>query len=195
MESFIGTIQMFGFNFPPRGWVLCQGQLLSINQYAAVFSVLGTSFGGNGQSNFGVPDLRSRLPVGQGQGPGLTNRVIGQAAGTETVTATIINMPNHTHTNNFAVTTQLNLAAVPSNQTNAPTPTNAYIGASTPSGPPSAAIYSDQLGVSPVPAKGLTGGLTGEIASAGGGQPMATLNPYLAVNFCLCLEGIFPSRN
>ncbi len=98
MEVFLGTIFFFGFNFAPRGWSTCEGQLLSISQNSALFSLLGTYYGGNGQTTFALPDLRGRYPMGQGQGPGLTPRTIGEASGRESVQLTLNEMPSHTHT-------------------------------------------------------------------------------------------------
>ena len=97
METFLGTILSFGFNFAPRGWLLCYGQLLSISQNSALFSLLGTTFGGDGVNTFALPDLRGRSLVGQGQGIGLTNIEMGQISGTENTSLLITNMPGHTH--------------------------------------------------------------------------------------------------
>src|SRR5687767_9318635 len=97
MEPFLGQIQAFGFNFAPRGWAQCQGQLLAINTNTALFSLLGTTYGGNGQTTFALPDFRGRTMVGQGQGPGLSAYTIGQVGGTESVTLTSNNLPAHTH--------------------------------------------------------------------------------------------------
>src|SRR5262247_1539362 len=96
-EPFLGQIQPFGFNFAPTGWATCDGQILSIAQNTALFSLLGTTFGGNGQTTFGLPDLRGRVPIGQGQGPGLANYTLGQTGGQETVTLITSQMPQHTH--------------------------------------------------------------------------------------------------
>src|SRR5487761_706908 len=96
--AFLGTIRLVGFNFAPVGWALCEGQTLSISQDTALFSLLGTYFGGNGQTTFNLPDLRGRVAVGQGQGPGLANYDQGQAGGSETVTLTGSQVPSHTHT-------------------------------------------------------------------------------------------------
>ena len=101
-QPFIGEIQLFGFNFAPRNFTTCSGQLLSISQYQALFSLLGTIYGGDGRTTFGLPDLRGRTPISFGQGPGLTNRVIGQRIGTETTTMTIANLPAHKHTVNIS---------------------------------------------------------------------------------------------
>src|SRR5450830_2132201 len=181
MDVFLGNIQMFGFNFAPNGWALCNGQLLNIQQYNALFALLGTTYGGNGQQSFGLPNLQSRLPIAQGTGPGLTSRVMGEASGTEQVSILSSNLPPQAiPTTGLTVTTTINLASVPSNPATAPTATNAYIGASTPGGPPSAAIYSDAQGASPVALKGASSTIAGTLATPGGSLPLAVMNPFLA---------------
>ncbi|CRM75471.1 phage tail protein [Pseudomonas sp. 2822-15] len=195
MEVFIGTIQPFAFDFAPRDWALCAGQTLPLNQYQALFSLLGTIYGGNGVQNFMLPNLQGRMPIGQGNGAGLTARVIGEVSGTESVTATLINLPTHTHaTTSLNATTSVQLAITASNPVTTPSATNAFIGASG-GGPGSASIYSDQQGATPVALQGVSTAVTGgAISPAGQGQPMATMNPYLAINFSIALNGIFPSR-
>ena len=195
MEVFIGTIQPFAFDFAPRDWALCAGQTLPLNQYQALFSLLGTIYGGNGVQNFMLPNLQGRMPIGQGNGAGLTARVIGQFSGTESVTATLINLPTHTHaTTPLNATTSVQLAITASNPVTTPSATNAFLGASG-GGPGSASIYSDQQGATPVALQGVSTAVTcGAIRPAGQGQPMATLNPDLAINFSIALNGIFPSR-
>lgn len=195
MEVFMGTVQSFAFNFAPNGWALCNGQTLGISQYQALFSLLGTYYGGNGTTNFMLPNLQGRLPMAQGNGLGLTPRVIGESSGTETVTATITNLPNHTHAlSGLTATTTLQLASPASNPVTNPTATNSYIGASG-GGPGSASIYSDAQGAAAVPLKGVATTVTGEISSAGNGLPMETMNPFLVLNFSIALNGLFPSRN
>ncbi|BBP62634.1 microcystin dependent MdpB family protein [Pseudomonas sp. Cab53] len=195
MEVFMGTIQSFAFNFAPSGWALCNGQTLAISQYQALFSLLGTYYGGNGQTNFMLPNLQGRLPMGQGNGLGLTPRVIGEVSGTENVTATLNNLPTHTHTlTGITAATTVQLANPASNPANAPTPTNSFIGTSG-TGPGAANIYSDQVGATPVPLKGVTTTVSGTVAPAGNGLPMAIMNPFLAINFSIALNGLFPSRN
>lgn len=195
MEVFMGTIQPFAFNFAPSGWALCNGQTLSISQYQALFSLLGVYYGGNGTTNFMLPNLQGRLPVGQGNGLNLTPRVIGTVAGTENVTPTLNNLPTHTHTlAGVTAATTLQLANPASNPVNTPTATNSFIGTSG-TGPGSAAIYSDQIGASPVPLKGVTTTVNGTISPAGNGVPMEIMNPFLVVNFSVALNGLFPSRN
>lgn len=196
MEVFLGNIQMFGFNYAPYGWALCNGQLVPVSQYQALFAVMGTSYGGNGQSNFGLPNLQSRIPICQGTGAGLTTRVMGEFNGTEHVSVLSSNLPPQViPTTGLTVTTTINLASTPTNPVTAPTTTNAYIGASNPSGPPSAAIYSDAQGASPVALKGVASAFTGTLSTPGGSQPLAVMNPFLAVNFSIALQGIYPSRN
>src|SRR5471030_301683 len=98
MDVFMGTVMTFGFNYAPNGWALCNGQIMNIQQYQALYALLGTVYGGNGSQTFGLPNLQSRLPICQGTGPGLTTRVMGENSGTESITATLNNLPNHTHT-------------------------------------------------------------------------------------------------
>jgi microcystin-dependent protein len=174
-EPYLATIAMFAGNFAPRGWAFCSGQLLSIAQNTALFSLLGTTFGGNGQTTFGLPDLRSRGPVGTGQGPGLSNIALGEAAGSETVTLTTANMPTHNHTvgcdngGSSLLTPAGNIPGV-SDDRNA-----------------SVTIYSAN-------APNATMNVA-TIGNAGGNQPFNNRNPYLGINFIIALEGIFPSRN
>lgn len=199
MEVFTGTIQAFGFNFAPRGWALCEGQLLPIAQNTALFSLLGTTFGGDGRSTFGLPDLRGRLPVGMGDGPGLSPYVIGQTSGTENTSLTVGNLPTHapTITSTLAVATSVKLATVASSPSTAPSTSNSFLGASAGTGPGSAAIYSNAQGAEPVALQGVTASLTGNVSAApiGGNLPVSLLNPSLAINFSIAMQGIFPSRN
>ncbi|MBA1380966.1 MULTISPECIES: phage tail protein [Pseudomonas] len=195
MEVFIGTIQSFAFNFAPRDWALCNGQTLALSQYQTLFALIGVTYGGNGQTTFMLPNLQGRLPLGQGNGLGLTPRVIGEISGTENVSATLNNLPNHTHAlTGITAATTLQLANPASNPVNTPTATNSFIGTSG-TGPGSAAIYSDQVGASPVPLQGVTTVVSGTVAPTGGSTPMAIMNPYLAINFSIALQGYFPSRN
>lgn len=195
MEVFMGTIQPFAFNFAPSGWALCNGQTLGISQYQALFSLLGTYYGGNGTTNFMLPNLQGRLLLGMGNGQGLTPRVIGEVSGSEEVTPTQSNLPSHTHTlSGVSAATTLQLANPASNPANTPTATNSFIGTSG-TGPGSANIYSDQIGASPVPLKGVTTTVSGTISPTGSGLPMEIMNPFLAINFSVALNGLFPSRN
>src|SRR5471030_2584967 len=195
MDVFMGTVMTFGFNFAPNGWALCNGQIMNIQQYQALFTLLGTVYGGNGSQTFGLPKLQSRLPICQGTGPGLTARVMGENSGTETITATLNNLPNHTHTlTGITPTTTLQLANPASNPASVPTATNAYLGASG-GGPGLATIYSDAQGASPVALKGAATKVSGSVSPNGTGLPMDSMNPFLVLNFSIALQGSFPSRN
>ena len=164
-EPFIGQIILFAGNFAPRGYALCAGQLLPIAQNTALFSILGTTYGGNGQTTFALPDLRGRVPLGQGQGPGLSSYSLGQSSGAETHTLNVTEMPQHAHLPQ----------AADGDQT-----TNRAAG----SVPAKGGVYSTSPNASGAP--------TG---AAGGSQPHNNLQPHLALNYCIALEGIFPSRN
>ena len=169
---------MFAGNFPIRGYAFCQGQLLSISQNTALFSILGTTYGGNGQTTFGLPDLRGRVPMGTGQGPGLTPRTLGEMAGAENVTLLTTQIPAHTHT--LTVTPQ----AVSGAGTTAD-PTNAY--------PANSGALDKEYSASGTMVN--MGAANGTIGVAGGSQPHTNIQPYLVINFLIALEGYFPSRN
>lgn len=191
-EPYLGEIRMFGGNFAPRGWVFCDGRQLAISQYSALFSLLGTIYGGNGQTTFAVPDLRGRSPVGMGQGPGLANIVEGQASGTESVSLHSINMPPM-----MAAVTGTTSIAVPVNTTpgSTKTPSNATVLSATNDTAAGAEvdIYSDGPGTTTLAPFGAS--VTGQAAFSGGNQPLGIRNPYLGVNFIIAVQGIFPSRN
>ncbi|MDE2595705.1 MAG: phage tail protein [Sphingomonadales bacterium] len=177
-DPFIAEIRMVAFNFAPRGWMLCNGQLLPIQQYTAVFSILGTTYGGNGQTNFALPNFQGRVPVGMGSGPGLAPVNLGEVAGTESVTLLSTEMPNHGHTLNCGVLTPQNGAqnvAVPTTQ--------AMFGLSGPN-----QTYAD----SPTPAVSFN---PAALALSGGNQPHENRQPYRTVNFVIAVQGIFPPRN
>lgn len=177
-EPFIGQIIMAGFNFPPRGYALCNGQLLAISQNTALFSLLGTQFGGNGQTTFGLPDLRGRVPIHQGQGPGLSTYTMGQQAGTENTTLLQNNLPPHSHNLNVTANAKGNSAI----------PTNSYLGiGNVPSTGENLNNYNSAAPSATMNPGSITGG--------GSGVPFSNLQPYLCINFCIALEGIFPSRN
>ncbi len=174
MEPFIGQICIFGFNFAPRGWAFCNGQLMSIAQNAALFSLLGTTYGGDGVSTFAMPNLQGRAPVGMGTGAGLTTITQGEMSGVQQVTMSANQMPQHTHT------ATINPLA-DSLGTGTDDPNNAYLVGG------SLAMYSTSQDT-----KMAT--LNAVVSIAGGSQPLPILNPYLGVNYCIATEGIFPSR-
>ena len=179
MEPFIAQIILFAGNFAPRGWAFCQGQILSIAQNTALFSLLGTTYGGNGQTTFALPDLRGRTPIHPGQGPGLSNFVLGQAAGVESVSLLLTNMPAHNHT--VTVTPRAVSEAGDTSD-----PTNAYLANS---GALDREFKTTGTFVNMGPSA------AGSSSVAGGSQPFQIRNPYLALNYIIALEGIFPSRN
>lgn len=174
-DPFIGEIQLFGFNFAPRMWASCQGQLMPISQNTALYSLLGTQFGGDGRTTFALPDLQGKAACGQGQGPGLSNRQVGQAFGEATVTLTENTMPAHSH------------AAVIYNQTDTAKKhdTPAFGDALTLPGKAGPFTGNDAVD---------TGFANGTVGPAGNSQPHSNVQPYLALNFCIALTGIFPSR-
>lgn len=172
MDPLLASIIIFAGNFAPRGWALCQGQILSIAQNTAVFSLIGTTYGGNGVTTFALPDLRGRVPIQQGQGPGLSDYVLGEVAGTETTTLTLNNLPQHNHSL---------IATSEAGSTSAPA--GAYLG-NTGALDKEYNISGTQVAMN-----------AGAIGLAGGSQPFQNLQPYLAINFIIALEGIFPSRN
>lgn len=173
-EPFIGEIQLYGLNFNPRGWAFCRGDSLAIAQHSAVFSVLGTAYGGNGVTTFMLPNLAGRAPVGQGQSTGGGNYVIGQTFGAASVTLTGAQIPAHVHLNPAIVTGPgADRSAAPSNGARlaAPVQTRAFRPGSNTTLSPSA------------------------LTPVGGGGAHENQQPYLALNYCIALEGIFPSRN
>ncbi|MEO8507625.1 MAG: tail fiber protein [Betaproteobacteria bacterium] len=172
-EPFLGQVIIGGFNFAPRGYATCDGQLLSISQNTALFSLLGTTFGGNGQTTFALPDLRGRAPLHMGQGPGLSDRTLGEVAGEETHQLINTEMPAHNHLLSTS---------------------NAGGALGTPSGNFLAASSSNQTAIYRPTADGSA--LNPQaIGGAGGSQPHNNMQPYLVMNFSIALQGIFPSRN
>jgi microcystin-dependent protein len=169
-EPFLGEIRMFGFNFAPVGWAMCNGQLIPISQNTALFSLLGTFYGGDGIQTFALPNLQSRVAVHQGQGAGLSPYELGEVTGTETVTLLSAQMPNHSHAVN--ANGAAGTAARPGGVVLARSSTDIY--ASSPDG----TVLN-----------------AGMIGATGGSQPHNNLQPLLVLNFCIALEGIFPSRN
>ncbi|MFM2267435.1 MAG: hypothetical protein RL757_876 [Bacteroidota bacterium] len=184
MDPFIGQLMLFAGTFAPRGWAFCNGQLLSISQNTALFSLLGTTYGGDGQTTFALPDLRGRVPVGTGAGPGLSPVVQGHFWGTDNVTLNQMNLPAHTHTgtvNSLVLPINDipddNDTIEPSRGVLANTGANAY--ASSPSGTHS---YTGNLG-------------TIQIGVSGSNTPFNIHQPSLGMNYCIALQGIYPSRD
>lgn len=179
-SPFVAEIRMFGFNFAPTGWALCNGQLLPISQNTALFSLLGTTYGGNGQTTFALPDLQAAVPIHPGQGPGLSDRVLGEASGSDSVTLTTSEIPLHNHS--FNVTTTVGTVTTSSgNQLAKPQTGNPV------SGITQGRYFSTG-------ATNATLNPATSIVPNGSGQPHNNLMPYLVVNFCIALQGIFPPR-
>ncbi|HVS40439.1 MAG TPA: tail fiber protein [Gemmataceae bacterium] len=173
-EPFLAEIKLFAGNFAPRNYALCNGQILPISQNTALFSLIGTYYGGNGTSNFALPNLQGRAPIHQGQGPGLSQYVIGENGGEETVTLQTTQMPSHSHTPGCdgAAGTQSS-------------PTNS-VWAATAGGRGRPTVYAAAAGSTMNSAA---------VRPAGGGQPHNNMSPYLVVNFIIALQGVYPSRN
>ncbi|MBO0930880.1 phage tail protein [Fibrella aquatilis] len=175
MDVFMGMIGLFGFSFPPKNWALCAGQIMPISQNTALFSLLGTTYGGDGVQTFALPDLRGRVPNGQGQGPGLSDYQMGQVAGTESVTLLQSQMPQHNHL--------LNVSGMGGTQ-------------NTPAGNVTAQVLSSEE--QPLNAFGATANATANpqaIGLSGNSLPHDNLSPYLTMNYSIALNGIYPSRN
>jgi microcystin-dependent protein len=175
-DQYLGEIRIFGFNFAPTGWATCDGQILSIQQNTALFSLLGTNFGGNGTSNFGLPNFQGNTGVHQGQGAGLSQYFVGEQTGSPQVTLLANQLPSHTHTINT-----LN-AGLSSQLLHAPT-NAAYLGTSTP----------DKIYFQVNPTQTMAPQAIGP--SAGGSNPHENRQPYLVLIFCIALQGAYPARN
>lgn len=169
-DPFVAEVRIFPFDFPPTGWALCNGQLLPISQNTALFSLLGTTYGGDGKSTFALPDLQGHAPMQPGQGAGLSLRDLGQVGGSETVTLLSSELPFHTHAVDVSID-DADLAIPTPNRSLAKSSSNLYG-----SGAP--------VGMAPE-----------ALAPAGGSQPHNNMMPYLTLNFCIALQGIFPPRS
>lgn len=191
-EPFLGQINMFGFNFPPQGWALCDGQLLSISQNAALFSLLGTIYGGNGQTTFGLPELRGRVPLHFGSGPGLAPRFIGSSGGHEDVTLHSGQMPSHTHSSTATTDTTVSISCN-SGQGNNANPTG-NVHASDTSGF-TADYHSMPDGTMAANAAAATSDTSVTINNTGGGQAHTNMQPFLTINFSIALVGLYPSQS
>jgi microcystin-dependent protein len=169
-QAFVGEIRIFSGSFAPAGWALCDGQLLAIAQNTALFSLLGTAYGGDGRATFALPDLRGRVPVHVGQGPGLTDRLRGEAIGSEAHTLSVNEIPAHSH--------PLGASAV---NGNSDSPAGGVMARSPSAVPQYAANHDATLAASAV-------------SPTGGSQPHNSMQPYLTLNFIIALQGVFPSR-
>jgi microcystin-dependent protein len=172
-DQFVGEIRTFPFNFAPVGWAMCNGQLMAIAQNTALFSLLGTQFGGDGKTTFALPNLQGAIPLAAGSGAGLNNRIVGESGGSATVFLTVDQIPAHSHSVQCAAAG------------NAFSPANAVFAGESLGNPPAYAPW-------PGPPANLS---NSAVATTGGGQPHDNMPPYLALNCCIALQGIFPPRS
>jgi microcystin-dependent protein len=178
-QPFIGEIRAFGFQFAPTNWAFCNGQLLAIAQFDALFAVIGTTYGGDGQATFALPNLQGQVPMHWGNGAGGFNTTIGQVQGVTNVTLTQAQTPQHSHV--ITVVEEASGGVVEKT----PNPSSVtWLGTSNPDG-----LWTD---TSPTLSPQFA---PNTISTVGGSQPHDNMQPYLAINFCMCLNGIFPSRN
>ncbi|HWO02278.1 MAG TPA: tail fiber protein [Blastocatellia bacterium] len=174
MDPFVAEIRILPFNFPPKGWAFCDGQLMPLSQNTALFSLLGTTYGGDGKSTFALPNMQGNAPMHPGQGPGLSLHDLGETGGSETVTLLESEIPSHNHAIKAATTPGTLTAPAPDRGLSRAQGGNAYI----PGSPtPPLVAMSDQT-----------------FAPAGGDQPHNNMQPYLTLNFCIALQGVFPPR-
>lgn len=196
-DSFIGSILLFSGNFPIKYWAFCSGQLLPINQNQALFSILGTTYGGNGTTNFALPDLRGRVPVGTGQGPGLDNVDLGERGGSNSITLSTGNLPTHTHVPTVTAgtgvkpTATLNAVSEPGN-TMAPggnylSANRSIANAGYHSSGTSVTLHADSIKITP--------DATVTLSTTGSSTPINLMQPYIGLNYIIALTGIFPSRD
>ena len=190
MQPYLGMIILFGGNFAISQWQICAGQTLAISQYSALFSILGTYYGGNGVSTFQLPDLRGRVAIGMGQAPGLSPYIIGQTGGTENATLTLNNLPAHNHTASLTVTVSASIAGATANQ---PSVTANTISA--PSDPLSGDTINLYSNSTPAVALNTAGVAKGSTNNTGNNIPFPIMQPYLTLNYLIAMSGIFPSRN
>ncbi|MDI1255672.1 MAG: tail fiber protein [Flavobacterium sp.] len=184
MENFLGQIIVFAGNYAPRGWLTCDGQLLSIAQNQALFSLLGTTYGGNGVTTFALPDLRGRVASGWGNGPGLSGVTLGEVYGTETNTMNSAQMPAHTH---IAITTppSVKIAVNSGDEQDSDTPVDCFL-RQTPGVSTYAGSQNTVMGASAA---------TVTLQNAGGSQPINNIQPTLTLTYCIATQGIYPSKS
>ena len=169
-EPYVGEIRMFAGNFAPRGWAFCDGQLLAVSQNDALFSLLGTIYGGDGRTTFGLPDMRGRIPIHQGQGPGLSVRRLGSRSGSETVTLTVNQMPSHGH--------DFRAMQTPGTDDS-----------------PEGRVLSEQIAPIFTTETPVTNMAVNSLSHVGGSRSHTNLQPYLCVSFIIALFGVYPSRH
>lgn len=186
-DSYVGEIRIYAFNFAPAGTAMCNGQILAISQNQALFALLGTIYGGNGQTNFQLPNLQSRVPLHFGQGTGLSPYTLGEQAGTENTTLLVNNLPAHNHSFSGA------LNAVQTKASNQQPNTGSLLGRPTDEHENDYPIIYCPAGTAGTQVA--LGGLTGQVGNTGSNLPFSIVQPFLALNFCINLRGRFPARN
>jgi len=173
-DPFVAEIRIFPFNFAPKGWAWCDGQLLPLSQNTALFSLLGTTYGGNGRSNFALPDFQGRAPMHPGQGPGLSLHDLGEIGGSETISLLESEIPSHSHGLGFADNSVVATASIPhSNAAFASSPQE------------NASVYTNST---------INLASAGMVNTSGGDQPHNNMMPYLTFYFCIALQGVYPPR-
>jgi microcystin-dependent protein len=186
-EPFIGQVMIFAGNFAPRNWAYCDGTLLQISQNQALFSLLGTNYGGDGRVTFALPDLRGRVPLAPGTGPGLANYRLGQEGGVEDVTLNSTQMPSHSHTATATTTTTIMAEGSPGTVSD---PTGNILASGTNIFRPNSRAEDVAMDPDMVSAE-----TTVNVSATGGGQVHENRQPYLAINYIIALQGIYPSRS
>ncbi|MEQ5776591.1 tail fiber protein [Thalassospira sp. NFXS8] len=203
MEGYIGVIQALGFDFAPRNWSLCRGQLIAVSQNSALFSLIKTIYGGDGQTTFALPDLRSRVPLSYGQGPGLPRYEIGEKTGSSSLTLTIANMPSHNHAHAYNGGSTPGTLHVSKKAGTVQVPDDGdFIGLPANNVGPAGFLYVPAAEGATNPTAAIAGATGGGfnnndfvIANTGSNIPINIVQPILAINYSICLFGIFPSRN
>lgn len=194
-DPLLGEIMPWAPNFAPRGWAFCDGQLLAISTNSALFSLLGTIYGGDGRTTFALPDLRGRTPIGAGHGPGLSSYIQGQAGGVETVTLTQLEMPAHNHmaTPGTDMSAAMTASTADADSASPATGVSLATAAAENRGDPVTLIYTSaapDTALAPAPVSGSIA-----VSMAGGSQPHENRMPYLTIQYCIAMQGVFPSRN
>ena len=196
----MASIMLFAGNFAPRGWAFCDGQLLPISQYSALFSLLGTTYGGDGRTTFALPDLRGRAPIHPGNGPGLSDRRLGQKLGTEYNILNVTQIPSHSHAaavSNLNVDVELKVSSADATA-QIPTAGASLSAGNMPSGRSTSPTQMYNEATPDVSLNGVTSAVAGgtvTIGNTGGNQSVNNMQPSLAVNYIIALQGIFPSRS
>lgn len=201
MDPFIGQIIMFAGTFAPANWALCNGQILAISEYTALFSIIGTTYGGNGRTTFGLPDLRGRVPMGSGVGIGLSPRVTGQRYGSENVNLSVAQMPAHSHSAETIISGSSGAAKLNASSAEGTTnvPTGKYLAMPPNFGLESVNMYGSSADIEmasdaiEIDVSGLSGETT--VNQAGGNSAHDNIQPSLAMNYIICVNGVYPPRN